>query len=172
MDRYFLSTRGFLLVTGVVVALLMAGCGGSGSGSEVSVETGPLTKAQFVEQADRLCEKSKAQLQRKFGALLKSSVALAKSTGAKPSAESLQTLHSDAVTTILIPTYGQMIDQISSLGAPSDDQEQVTAFLDAMQQALDEAEEHPSKPFNNVKFFDPFTKLAGSYGLTACSLIG
>jgi hypothetical protein len=170
MDQFFLSTRASLLLSALAALFIASGCGGSnGSGGDVEVQTGSLTKAQFVEQADQICEESRARVDKNYAALLKKTTKLLKATGSKPSPEALGVLQKEAVETILLPTYEKMIDQISSLGAPASDQDQIATFLGTEQEKLEEASEEPSDPFVHVHFFTPVTKLAEAYGMTGCA---
>lgn len=171
MAGYFLRIRAFALFAGMalVAALLLSGCGGS---SSVSAETGSLTRAQFVEKADQICKQSRAQLENEYAVAVKNAVQLAQATKSKPTPADLETLHSAVVDEVFVPVYETMIDEISTLGAPSADKEQLDKFLNAMHEAVEEASSDPSKPFENAHFLKPVTTAAARYGMTDCAALG
>lgn len=170
MHRYFLSIKGFFAGVAVVAFLLgvASGCGGSDSsatgsaGGEITVEAGSLSKAEFIAKADALCKDSRAQFDRALRTYTQNNPL---SGSAEDETEQL----GKVVDTILSPTYENLTEEITSLGAPSGDEEQVAAFVQAIQQDLDEASENPSKAFRDLQPFDEPIKLANAYGLTGCA---
>lgn len=166
MTKYFLSIRGFLLVVAMATLLFAGGCGDDDSseadanGEEVTVETSSLSKAEFIKQADTLCEKTKGQFFREYTTFIKDSARATQS-------EQAQT--AEMVETILVPMYEDLIDQISSIGAPKGDEKQVAGFLNALQQDLDFASEQPSKALDRLVPFSRATKAAEAYGLAGCA---
>jgi hypothetical protein len=163
-----LSIRGgFVLAAALAAVLIAGGCGGSdsASGGEVTVQTGSLSKAEFIKRADAICAAARSQFTREYTAFLRRE--LPKSSNSDQSA-----LQSELVDAILIPNFGKDVDEISALGAPKGDEAAVVSFLNALQQRLDELGEKPSE-LNNEMFVKP-AKLAKAYGLTGCvkSLVG
>jgi len=152
----------------MAVLLLAGGCGGDDSsagadGGEVTVKTGSLSKAEFAKRADQLCEQAEGKFRSKYIAFVK-----ANTKGSKNPNES-KNIEKEIITTILVPNFQELVDQISSLGAPNDDKEEVTEFLTSLQRRLDELNEEPT---GGLKNFTPFTKqvkLARAYGLTGCA---
>jgi len=152
----------------MLAALTLAtGCGSSGSSttgpSDISVETGSLSKAEFIKQADAACEANRKQFDLEYAAFIK--------TKLRKGADE-QAIQAELVDTIIIPSYGKDVEEISALGAPSGDEQQVTSFLMSLQKRLNELHEKPSELSNEM--FDAPAKLATAYGLDGCvkSLIG
>jgi hypothetical protein len=160
MRQFFLSIRGFCLLSVATAALLVGGCGGSDS-DEITVETGALSKAEFVTQTNKLCGETKARFERELNAASRNSGAL---TPAGLSSSAIE-----AIMDVLVQDYEKLIDEISSLGAPKQDQKQVEAFLGAMQETLDGAVEDPKKTYENPNVFEKAPKLAAAYGLKTCA---
>jgi hypothetical protein len=156
-----LSIRAFSLILAAIVAaaLVAGGCGGSdslGSSGEITVETGSLTKAEFIKRADAMCRDTRIQAMRKFRAL----------------AEDLQSVRPPAasekiVDTVLVPVYEELIDQVSALGAPKGDEQEVAGFLNTLQRNLDLAEKEPAKALGSP--FKGAAEQAEKYGLIGCA---
>lgn len=164
MRQYFLSIRVLIVALAASVALPAAGCGDSASSNEatnsgVTVQTGSLTKEQFVEKADQICEDSRAEFERKFSTFSQRS----------SSAANLIDQAKNAIDTIFVPVYEKQIDQISSLGAPSGDEEEIASILGSVQRSLDKAKQEPLQFFRENKPFPEAEKLARAYGLTGCA---
>jgi hypothetical protein len=159
MTKYsFLKLPCALLIT----TLLVTGCGDDGD----SVEAGSLTKSKFIEKADAICEANSEEIQEEFARYLE--VKSKKSKGA--STEDLLDDHAaEIVNTIAIPHFEEEVDRIGQLGAPSGDEEEVTAILIAMDQVIEKATEQPKAFIQSGASFGKAAKLARSYGLTACA---
>ncbi|MDX6602941.1 MAG: hypothetical protein QOF13_2143 [Solirubrobacterales bacterium] len=145
--------------------LLVTGCGsGSGnsadaSGGEVTVETGSLSKAQFIERADRICEENKQHFQKEYEAFVKAV------TSSPSPTEQIAKL----AETIFVPNFEKDVEEISVLGAPRGDQKKVAAFLNALQQRLDEIREQPIILGKTQFPLAKATKMATAYGSTGCA---
>lgn len=167
MRQFFLSNRTHLIFASVVfAALLWTGCGSSDSSES---ETGSLTKAQFIKQADAICQKGSRQAEREYATYVRrnSDVVSPQTTQSEQAAAA-----AEIIDTVYIPAHEKEIDEIRSLGAPESDEEKVTAILDAMQRALAVAEDHPLGFLRNgdsaYRSFAKAGKLAKAYGLTVC----
>jgi len=165
MIKYFLSIKTFFLPAAVVALLLAAAGCGSGSGSahaetnaagEIIVKPNSLSKAEFVEQADEICTEEKARLLKEIETF--------EQNGAQASEKATLAALSDLVA----PTVEEIVDQLSSLGAPPGNEKEVGAFLDAIRQAVGEFEENPSL-LGQLTPFGKAIKLAGKLGLTGCA---
>jgi hypothetical protein len=159
MGRYFWSTRAFCAMIAVVVAILVAGCGG-GDDDSVNVETGSLSKAEFIRRADVICQNARTHFTKEYRLFVGSKV----SNFSKANEKRFQ---QEAVDTVVIPNFEKDVDEISALGAPEKDKQAVAGFLIALQQRLDKLHEKPSELSNDV--FDRPAKLARAYGLTGCA---
>jgi len=157
-------------VAALLLAGVFAGCGSdddsatgsSSSGSEeITVETGDLSKAQFVKQAGANCIKAKSQFNSQFAVNIQD-LRKRKSTAAR--VEALPA----AVRGALVPAYEEMIEKTSALGAPAGDEEDVSEFLTALQQDLDTARANPTEAIRTGAPFRHSAQLAYEYGLTGC----
>jgi hypothetical protein len=174
MSRYFLSIKAFSLgLLAVSALLLVTGCGGSSSEAagdgEVTVEAGSLSKAEFIEQADAICEERRDQFDREFQAQSQRVSKELANADPKSQAQIAEAAQSAIITSIFIPTYEQMAKEIGTLGVPSDDKGEVTSFVQAVQKALSEAKEDPAATFEQLTPFGQAIKIATSYGLTECA---
>jgi hypothetical protein len=167
MNRYFLVKSGFLAAVVATAALAFAasGCGGSDeSSSEITVQAGSLSKAEFTAKADAICQAARSAFDREYNAFVRSL------EGKKePSEAELETATDAIVKTVLLPNYEKGIEQIAALGAPSNDVSKVEEFLDALQQRLGEIGDRPVILASTVTPFARVEKLARSYGLAGCA---
>jgi hypothetical protein len=158
MGGSFLTIRrGFLLA--ITAGALLVGCGGEDDGT-VSVETSDLSKKEFVERADAICEATRTQFTQKYTSAVR---------GSKPSKAAQEALGEEIVEDILVPTFQKDVDQISALGAPQGDEAKVSAFLTALQQRIDEISERHSILEKTITPFAKAEKLAEAYGLKGCA---
>jgi hypothetical protein len=164
MLQYFLSIKRYLLFAALPLVLLAAGCGSSAGGDsgEITVKTGSLSKAEFIQQADTICKVNRGQFEQSYAAFLKSN------PPGPSEAEQIAWL-SELVDKYLLPSYEKTIEQISSLGAPSADADQIAAYLNNLQQHLDEVGEKPATLSKNQTPFQQAAKLATAYGLNDCA---
>ncbi len=171
MKQYFLSTKLFFPML-AIGALLLVGCGDQASsasdGGEIVVETGSLSKADFIQQADEICEAAAAKAaeagarygqEREHAPSLQASKAMLKEQLPK------------FVNNDLSPAFEGAIAEVSSLGAPSGDAKQITAVFTELQAGLDQAKKNPEKFFlGNAAFFKAF-ELGKAYGFQQCGRV-
>lgn len=166
MKQIRLSSMTYLIsAVAAIAALLLGGCGGS-EGSEISVETGSLTKAQFIEKAEAICDEGDERFQDELSDFLRRNSDLGSSRSER------EATAEELVDTIYLPIQEEQIDRITALGAPSGDQEEIAAILEAFREGLEEAESHPLRFVRAASVtylpFDRATKLAEAYGFTVC----
>jgi hypothetical protein len=137
-----------LALLALCVAAAIAGCGGDDD------DDGALTKAEFVDQANAICKDANAQID-----------AAAKDL---PQDASKAELEQFATETLLPNVQGQ-IDDVGALEPPSEDQDQITEFLDSAQAEVDRLEKDPLIIFSDEQTFEETNKLGRAYGLTECS---
>lgn len=154
-----------LPLVAMVIAALVAGCGGGGdnsesagssAGSATTVSTSSLTKAQFVQKANAVCERGR----QKF---LNYRYPSNPPTSERP--------FSEAVKVSIAPDLQEVVDGIRDLGAPQGDEPEIEAYLSAMQQGIDTImEDHASlKTLPEVEAsFLASAKLAHEYGAHLC----
>jgi hypothetical protein len=138
-----------LAVIGVGGALVAAGCGGD---DDDDTTTAALSKQDFISHADAICAKGDKQLDQ----------AGAQAFGKdRPSKQEIEQFASGTV----VPNIQGQVDEVRALPPPQGDEEQVSAFLDSAQQALDKVEQDPS--LISQRGQGPFaetTKLGKEYG--------
>lgn len=178
----------FAVLAAALAVLLGAGCGGgsdsngssgggsisgssgeAGSQTPITVESGDLSKAQFIKQADLICEDTTRKFEEEVQALIQNKEGLT----AVRALQSLKPAQAKAfVNEVFIPTREERIDEVSSLGAPQGDEQAVTAILDAMQEGLNEARRQAVKfahsPITSFAGFARSQTLAEAYGLGFC----
>ncbi len=164
MKQYLLSIKVFSSSLAIaLMALIVGGCGGGGSANssgEISVETGSLSRAAFIEAADAICQKSHDRFEREFAAYTKSA--------RKSSSDLPEDFQETLVSTVIVPSYDSIITEISELGAPSGDESEIKTFLMDIQRALDKAQAQPQKTLATPNPFGEAVKAAKAYGLAGC----
>jgi hypothetical protein len=132
----------------LAVVLVAAGCGGG--------DDDTLTKAQFIKQADAICKKGNKRIDAAAQDIF---------TGQQqPSKAQLTTFATDT----LIPDVQRQVDEVRALNEPSEDEDQVNAFLDSAQSELDKGKENPLY-MTSSKSFSETNQLGQQYGFKVCS---
>ncbi len=166
MGQYFLSIKSFLVLA-LVAALLAAGCGdeassNGGDSGEITVETSTLSKQEFIKSADAICTKATQEVQS-----IGEKYARERSTA--PNEAELKSQVSDFILTGLVPTFEEQIDELSALGAPSGDEQQIKAMLKAQQKGLEDAKKDPTVFFRAPnKSLAKAAELGEAYGFAQC----
>lgn len=162
MGGFFWSIRGITAVAAfaVVAAILASGCGG-GSSDTVEIQTGSLSKAEFIEKADAVCTKGQERGGRELSSYMsKNHITL---TGPLPNAVAAGLFGS-----VIEPVYQQEIAEISELGAPDKDAEKVTAMLEAIEAGLAKGQRDPAGVVSRNELVPAAGELARAYGLATC----
>jgi hypothetical protein len=136
-------------------ALLAAGCGSSSS------DDAP-TKAEFVKQADALCQKGSKDINAQAHEFFKKEKI---APNEQPTKQQASQLASD----IILPNVQKEVDGVDGLTPPKGDEDKVQAVTDAANEAIDKAKQDPTALLSNSS--DPFKKanqLATAYGLKVC----
>jgi hypothetical protein len=158
-----------LLALALAAGLIAAGCGDDDdettTAATTTTETGatgatgaatgePLSQDEFITQADQICadgdKEIDQQAQETFGQ-------------GEPSDQEVEQFASETV----VPNIQRQIDGIGALTPPEGDEDEVSAILDAAQEALDEIEQDPSS-LQSGNPFKQANQLAQDYGLTEC----
>lgn len=140
------------------VAFAIAGCGGDdgGSGSASSV-----TRAEFVRQADAICEREKSGLEREASLLLR------RQTRPKPRPE----LISLVARYVLLPAIERENAEIAALAIPRRDEARIDQILNSQEQALNRVAVRATLP-SFAAVYKPFAGPARrfrAYGLSSCA---
>lgn len=181
MRGNFLTIRGLFAIALTAFALLFAaGCGDSndsatgssndGGGStptveEITVDTGSLSKAAFIKQANAICRKATEKFQTGLQKVFEES-------GNNPRKPTETPREIEFYEEDFAQIYETQIDEISALGAPKGDEQEIAAYLEGVQQGIAEAAEDP-ETFNEEFLqaqgsFKATRPLTQAYGLT-CS---
>jgi hypothetical protein len=143
-----------------IVALPTAsffGCGSSG-GEDTS---GPLSKAQFLHEGDRICKK---RLEEKDAAIKAGLKELAPSELAKPSSQ----VKKDLGESIIPPAKG-LTEELSDLPAPVGSKAEVEEIVAKLKTGLKKAESDPASLLDTDPFADAAVA-ARAYGFKRCNL--
>ncbi len=170
-----------LFVVLLLVAWMVAGCGGSDNGAAAdkestadtasttdSARTGSSTtrasssaKSEFIRRANEICARNSKDFLTPLGEYLEQHA-----SSGKTEAE----VAADAVRKAILPMFQTQIDQIGELSVPPDDDQQIEAFLNAMQQAVDSLaqQQQVTLPTELDAAFRRAGKLGHAYGLESC----
>ena len=141
-----------------LVAMAIAGCGGSDDSETSGGEQEALSKAEWVKQADAICTKANDRQE----ALLQKA---AQDVTGSPSKSD----QADFVVNAGVPPLREAAASLEELGAPAGEEEKAEAFIDALEKALDEIEAEPVE-FSEAKIepFTPVERQAEKLGLEIC----
>lgn len=134
------------------LALVLAGCGGGDDSSE------PVTKQQFVRQANTICaEWQKERSERAYAAL-------EEAPGKKPTrAEEKEELFE------ILAIFEETNDGVEELDPPAGEEQKVEAITKAFDESIAERKAHPyEERFGKRDYFNKPNKLAEDYGLKEC----
>lgn len=146
------------VVAAALAALLAAGCGGGDQS-----ETATLSKHQFLKQANAICKESAEAQAAAFRKGL-AEVEKSQANGNK-NLEELRRMLAE-------PTYravATMIDEVSALGLPADDEEAAKKVIEEFEAGLEKAEADPAT-FLTGKAFQKADDEADSYGMNDCGV--
>lgn len=143
----------------LLAAVAFAGCGGGGDNTEsatgTTVTTSSRSKAEFVALANGICKRTRANLNLEMGEYLKEHEG---DPGKKKTIP-------DAFRVVGIRKFPAQIEEIRSLGAPKGNEQQVEAFLAAMQKVVDAPRQSTFRELIRS------AALARKYGLDDCAYV-
>lgn len=140
----------------LIVALMTAAIVGCGGGEE----TAALTKPQFIQRADAICEKADKAQQ---NGIMKADQKTALDKMDKAEQQEL-------VVRVGLPPVQNEAEEIAALNAPGGDEEQIDAIVSGIEAAVKMAEEDPGSITGaSPSPFLAVNKLATRYGLKVCS---
>ena len=157
-----MCTRILVLLTVLFAAVFLApGCG-SGDRSGGDTTTASISKAEFIKRVDSICTQVGKRTENEFAAFSKENHI---PEGKEPTAAQ----YGEIGKQILIPALQQQVEKIRALGVPENDQDRISRFLDAVDNAIEKAENEPETAGKS-----PTTLLAGAdriinnYGFKVC----
>jgi hypothetical protein len=154
-----------IAVLGVLVATaFLVGCGSDSSSNASATDeaAAPLSKAEFVKQAEEICQQGTKKKDAAVSAALKEQAAQGQ---AAPTAQDTAKLVEETV----LPSYSKIVDQMSRLGAPQGDEAKVEKLTSEFEAALQAAEANPAKASQKNPFI-PADEAAKAYGIENCRL--
>jgi hypothetical protein len=159
LDRYrsLMRTRISQKLVAIVLfgGVAISACGSSGNNSGSKASGPPLTKAQFIQQADAICRRGNDKID-------------AQTSNLAPSVAP-----SDFITKTMLPDLRAEVDELRALQPPAADEATITKMLDNLSTGLDQFEKNAKsnpttalqKPPQALK--DAATA-ATAYGLKEC----
>jgi hypothetical protein len=145
-----------LLAALTAISMIAAGCGGSDS-----TDSSSITKAQFIKQADAICEKGTKENEAEFEEF-------AEEKNLSEDEEPTKAQQEEAISDIVAPGVQKQIEEIDALGAPEGDEKQVEAIVTSVEEGVEEIEADPSSLIKGENPLGKGSKLAKEYGLKAC----
>jgi hypothetical protein len=147
-----------LAVLCLLAVAVFAGCGSDDSTTAAAEEAAsPLTKAEFVKQAEQICSKGLKEKEQAVSAALKN--------GAASDPKGIEKL----VEETILPSYRRIVEQLGELGVPKEDKAEVEKIVSDFESALDTVESEPVKASKK----NPFLTVDGAaadYGIETCRL--
>lgn len=139
----------FLIFIAIAAAVFGTGCGQSG-------DTKPaLTKAEFIQRAEKLCVKAETEAFEEAGAYARQHPA---------------SKEEDLVLPVLIPALRREADGLRRLPPPAEGESEVQAILEALEEGIEHARENPSSAVSSdANPFELSNELAAKYGAKDCA---
>lgn len=162
----------------VAMALLLWGCGGGGDDTTASSdggsatsesvssegsdgESGSVTKAAFIKEADKLCEDAEKRI---TGEIRASNAKY----GINPK-KGLTTAQQEAVVEdLVLPGLKVQAEELDELTPPEGDEDEIAAIVAGIEKAATEAEKVPNKLLEASKKFQAVAKMSVDYGMKSC----
>jgi hypothetical protein len=148
-------------IIGAAFTIVAAGCGGGGGDAETT--SAPLlSKNEFITQANKQCKRERDEISKRYFSYVEKHPAAGESTPEERFVES--------VDVVLLPALEGRISALNAIGRPREGQEELDAYLGAMQTGIDEAKGAPPTTFEGFeKIFGGANSLASEFGLTECA---
>ena len=157
-----MSGRGvFAVLAGVLAATVaMVGCG-SGGGSDTAVAESSISKAQYVKQAEAVCQKGNEEVEADFATFYRENEDVKKPT---------ESVYVSLVEEVMEPNISAEVEELRELDVPKGDAAQIEAMLSAREESISIAEGEPKAVIDDSeKVFGKASKLADAYGLKDCA---
>jgi len=151
-----------LMTLGLVIAVVFAfGCG-SGEDEATSADepaSAPLSKAQFIQQADAICAKNRKQREVEIGDWQTN----------YPEGRAKAEVNVDAaLKEVVAPSYKLKAESLETLVPPAQDEAAVSRMIERLSKAAEILEEDGAGGRIRSRL-SQFEKEAVAYGLNACS---
>jgi hypothetical protein len=148
------------IAVALLAGLLLAGCGGDDEeGGFSPVVSDPLSKVEFLRQADEICRSTESRIEAAADDLLTSEE--------DPAPEEVE----EVALGIVVPALESEVAAIGALGAPEGDEEEVQAILDATEAGIAEIEADPQALQDDIpESLREAEELARRYGSQTCGI--
>ena len=154
------ATLKYLLAAAIAVFVAFAvGCGSSGDDSGSTSSTAvAISKPAFIKQGGEICDKADARQAADYKDFLKEN-----------GKDESKAREEEVVREVGLPAIELEVEELREIGAPSGDEEEVSAILDEVEAAIRQSEKEPLNVYDAGK--NPFTAPEGKaakYGLKQC----
>lgn len=151
--------EGLKRVAPIALALTLAGCGGDEfATTEAPGEPAPLTKAEFLYEADRICFAAESQIEAAADDFV---------TDKHPDPAQVRRV----VARIVVPKLRSEVDTIRLLDPPADDEAEIERILQATELGTDEIEADPLGVLDGIPpALQAAERRARTYGSEQCGL--
>ena len=146
-----------VLAAAAAILMIGAGCGG---GSDSSSDSSSLSKAQFIKQADAICEKGNKESNKEVEEFVEDNNVNTN----KPTKKQQE----EVITEVVAPNVQGQVEEISELSAPSGDEKKIEAMVGAVEEGVEELEADPTTLIEGKNPLGKGSKLAKEYGLKTC----
>lgn len=150
------TARRTLPIVVALLAALLAGCGGEDDPADAS----PLSKAEFIEQGNKLCERERKGMEGEVARFMR----------IWQRADTREELNADLAHNVLLPTLESEMEALRSLRVPPAEEEEIDEILYAAQLPLDKlvfVQEIASRKAIERRFAEA-ARTFDEYGLDAC----
>jgi hypothetical protein len=146
----------------MLLAGLAAGCGSDGDDADTSTTPTPLTKAEFIARADRICAATDQQIEREAGKL--------RETARKAGDQLAVSLVKQFLEKTSLPAYESMLGKLRALTPPKADERTIDGYVAALASAIDTVKADVER-YSRSDSPDPFgdaNRRAKAYGMKVC----
>lgn len=151
----------------LALASVLAGCGGGGAGGQVTI-----AKAEFIEQANAVCLRTRKEIAAEFASYGESRVAREAERAQRAgelTANEANEAAARVAERILIPAMRSQLEELRELGTPSEDDDRAQAVVDAFDEGIEKAEARPERAARDgTEAFGRAHRLADEYGVANC----
>jgi DNA-directed RNA polymerase subunit F len=153
------GVRPFMWVPAALAALLaLGGCGGEERTTPTFEEPPPLTRQEFIAEADRICLAVESQIEAAVDDY---------AAQRKPDPDEVRR----AVTRIVVPKLRSEVEAIRLLDPPPEDADEVDAILAATERGAARLEDDPLSALDGIPpDLKEAERLARAYGSRQCGL--
>jgi hypothetical protein len=153
-----------LLLCALTAAVIVAGCGG-GDGEEPV----PISRSSFIKRGSAICVATRRGIRSDFETFTKGKGGREIERAEKANELTPEEAAEQVGEEIIVPAMRQELEEFRTLGVPPEDDDKVTALLEAFEEGVEKAEEHPERAATNgTEAFGESRRVAGGYGIEGC----